>query len=65
MQYVPLLLFFIITLVAYWISMNSFTMTSKNKDKKNYNFIPKLKFEGYKVGYVFKRADMGLGYYKD
>lgn len=29
------------------------------------NFIPAKKFEGEKIGYLFKYGDKGLGYYKD
>lgn len=66
MQYVPVFLFFIIALLAYWVTMKSFPDVPKKKNKTpKSEFVSKSKFEGHKVGYVFKNGNLGLGYYVD
>ena len=46
-------------------------LNSANKEKRveiveeRLEFIPSDTFKGRKVGYVFKRGDMGIGYYID
>lgn len=74
MQYAPVFLFFIIALLAYWVTMKSFSDVPKRKfpdvpKRKNKTpkseFVSKSKFEGHKVGYVFKNGNLGLGYYVD
>lgn len=67
MQYVPVFLFFIIALLAYWVTMKSFPAVPKKKNRTlNKNaFLSKTKFEGHRVGYVFKNGNLGLGYYVD
>ena len=68
MQYAPIfLVFLIITFLAYWVTMKSIIVPPKKRKKETTtsNFIPKQKFTGHKHGYVFKKGNLGLGYYKD
>ena len=65
MQYAPIFLFLIIMLLAYWVTMKSIIVPPKNSSSSNVDFIPSLNFKGYKRGYVFKKGNLGIGYYKD
>jgi hypothetical protein len=37
----------------------------EDKNEMDENFIPSKTFTGRKPGYVFKRGDLGQGYYRD
>ena len=60
-----------IALLAYWNFVKSLSVRKSHKKRNNtssamkVNFIATLKFEGHKVGYVFKKGNLGLGYYVD
>lgn len=66
MPYVPILLVsLVIMILAYWTAMKSLPTRRKSNAPVKKKFLPSEKFEGYRKGYIFKKGNLGLGYYFD
>ena len=66
MPYAPILLVsLVIMILAHWMAMKSLPTKQKSYALVKKKFIPAEKFEGYRKGYIFKKGNLGLGYYFD
>ena len=69
-----MIILFVILIIGLCFFKNKLNLNNKkqvtfNEDKnrilEHNKFIPSAKFEGKKEGYVFKKNDLGIGYYLD